>query len=94
MKTATITDFRSNMKERLQEVAHDQDILILSGPQKRNFVVLTLEQFNSMEETAHLMSARANTKKLLESNREITMSIAKNSRALPIAIGSGSWWTL
>lgn len=32
MKTATITDFRTNMKERLQEIEEAQDILILSGP--------------------------------------------------------------
>lgn len=67
MKTATITDFRSKMKERLQEIEDDQDILILSGPKKRDFVVLTLEQFNSMEETTHLMSTQANTERLLES---------------------------
>ena len=67
MKTATITDFRSKMKERLQEIEDDQDILILSGPKKRDFVVLTLEQFNSMEETAHLMSTQSNAERLLES---------------------------
>lgn len=67
MKTATITDFRSRMKERLRDIEEDQDILILSGPKKRNFVVLTLEQFNSMEETAHLMSTSANAERLLES---------------------------
>lgn len=67
MKTATITDFRSKMKERLQEIEDDQDILILSGPKKRDFVVLTLERFNSMEETAHLLSTQENTERLLES---------------------------
>lgn len=67
MKTTTITDFRSKMKERLQEIEDDQDILILSGPKKRDFVVLTLELFNSMEETAHLLSTQANTERLLES---------------------------
>lgn len=67
MKTATITDFRTKMKERLQEIEDDQDILILSGPKKRNYVVLTLEQFNSMEETTHLMSTQANTERLLAS---------------------------
>ncbi len=67
MKTATITDFRSNMKERLQEIGNDQDILILTGSKKRDFVVLTLEQFNSMQETTHLMSSQANTERLLES---------------------------
>lgn len=67
MKTATITDFRTKMKERLQEIEDDQDILILSGPKKRNFVVLTLELFNSMEETTFLMSSPTNAERLLES---------------------------
>jgi antitoxin YefM len=67
MKTTTITDFRSKMKERLQEIEDDQDILILSGPKKRDFVILTLDQFNSMEETAHLLSTPNNTARLMES---------------------------
>jgi antitoxin YefM len=67
MKTATITDFRSRMKEHLQEIEDDQDILILSGPKKRDFVILTLEQFNSMEETAHLLSTSTNAGRLMES---------------------------
>lgn len=70
MKTATITDFRSNMKERLQEIEDDQDILILSGPKKRDFVILTLDQFNSMEETSHLLSTPSNTARLIESIRQ------------------------
>lgn len=67
MKTATITDFRSKMKERLQEIEDDQDILILSGSKKRDFVILTLDRFNSMEETAHLLSTPKNTSRLIES---------------------------
>jgi antitoxin YefM len=32
-----------------------------------DFVVLTLEAFNAMEETAHLLSTPANTERLMES---------------------------
>ena len=67
MKTATITDFRQNMKEHLDEIQEDQDILVLTGPKKKDFVILTLETFNAMEETAHLLSTSANTKRLMES---------------------------
>ena len=55
MKTATITDFRQNMKEHLDGIQEDQDILVLTGPKKKDFVILTLETFNAMEETAHLL---------------------------------------
>ena len=50
MKTATITDFRQKMKEHLNEIQEAQDILVLTGPKKKDFVVLTLETFNAMEE--------------------------------------------
>jgi antitoxin YefM len=67
MKTTTVTKFRSKMKERLKEIEDNQDILIVSGPKKKDYVVLTLDQFNAMEETAHLMSTETNVTRLLES---------------------------
>jgi len=67
MKTATVTEFRQKMKEHLNEIRNDQDILVLTGPKQMDFVVLTLEAFNAMEETAHLLSTPANTERLLES---------------------------
>lgn len=67
MKTATVTEFRQKMKEHLNEIQNDQDFLVLTGPRKMDFVVLTLEAFNAMEETAHLLSNPANTARLMES---------------------------
>ena len=67
MKTATVTHFRQKMKEHLSEIRNDQDILVLTGPKKMDFVVLTLEAFNAMQETAHLLSTPANTERLMES---------------------------
>ena len=64
MKTATVSDFRANLKEHLESIKNDQDILIISGSKKNDFVVLTLEQFESMEETAHLLSSPANAARL------------------------------
>ncbi len=64
MKTATVSDFRANLKEHLESIKNDQDILIISGSKKSDFVVLTLEQFESMEETAHLLSSPANAARL------------------------------
>jgi len=66
MRTATITDFRQKMKRHLDEIQEDQDFLVLTGPKQKDFVILTLETFNAMEETAHLLSTSANTKRLME----------------------------
>jgi antitoxin YefM len=67
MKTATVTHFRQKMKEHLNEIQNDKDILILTGPRKMDFVILTLEAYNAMEETAHLLSTPKNTERLMES---------------------------
>ena len=67
MKTSTFTDFRQNMREYLDTLLEDQDILLLTGPRKKDFVVLTLEAFNALEETAHLFSTTVNIKRLEES---------------------------
>ena len=74
MKTATVTEFRQNTKEHLREIEADQDILILTRPvnngKKSDFVVLTLDQYESMEETAHLLSSPANAEKLSQGLKE------------------------
>jgi len=74
MKTATVTEFRQNIKEHLHEIEADQDVLILSRPKRKgkksDFVVLTLEQYESMEETSHLLSSQANVLRLMQGIRE------------------------
>lgn len=67
MKTATVTEFRTRAKELLKEVEDDQDILILSRPKSKDgFVVLTMKHYESLEETAHLLSTAANASRLME----------------------------
>ena len=67
MKIATVADFQKNMRVHLNAIESDQDILILSGASKKDFVLLTLQQFNAMQETAHLLSTAANTAHLMTS---------------------------
>jgi antitoxin YefM len=54
----------------LCELEQDQDILILSGAKCQGFVVLTLDQYNALEETTHLLSTPANATHLLESIKQ------------------------
>jgi len=71
MKTASVTDFRKRMKEYLREIEDNQDILILSRPkQNAGFVVLTMTEYESLRETAHLLSTPANTLRLLKGIKE------------------------
>jgi antitoxin YefM len=77
MKTATLTDFRQKMKKHLDGIQRDHDFLVLTGLRQRDFVVLTLQEFNSMEETAYLMSTQANAQHLMESVAQAKAGKAK-----------------
>lgn len=70
MKTASVTEFRQNIKERLQEIESDQDILVLSRPKGKGFVILPLELYESLAETAHLLSTSANANRLMKGIRQ------------------------
>ena len=68
MKTATVTEFRQRAKELLKEIEEDQDILIISRPKSQaGFVVLPMDQYESLQESAHLLSTQANARHLWES---------------------------
>jgi antitoxin YefM len=68
MKTASVTEFRQRAKELLNEIEEDQDILIISRPKgQAGFVVLPMDQYESLQETAHLLSNEANARHLWES---------------------------
>jgi antitoxin YefM len=72
MKTATVTEFKKNAKEYLQEVADDRDILIISRPKKQEgFVVLAMSEYESLTETAYLLSSPANAQRLLNSIKQV-----------------------
>lgn len=72
MKTATVTEFRSRAKEYLQEIEDDRDILIISRPKRKaGFVVLTMAEYESLKETAYLLSTPANALRLIKGMKEI-----------------------
>jgi len=71
MKTATIIEFRSKTKEYLKEIEDDRDMLVITRPKKKTgFVVLTMEEYESLKETAYLLSTPANTTRLNQGIKE------------------------
>jgi len=64
MKVVNYTEFRNNLSENLNEVNDDGDIVIVSRSKGKNVVVMSLEEYNSIQETLHLTSTKANRKQL------------------------------
>lgn len=67
MQVVTFTEARSRLKHVLDDVADNVEATIISRRHGGDAVVMSLEHYNSLMETIHLMSAPANAARLMES---------------------------
>ncbi|TXJ23415.1 MAG: type II toxin-antitoxin system prevent-host-death family antitoxin [Chitinophagaceae bacterium] len=71
MKVVNYSEFRNNLTQNLNAVNEDKEIVIVSRTQGKNVVVMDLDEYNSIQETLHLMSTKANRKRLEEAVAEM-----------------------
>jgi antitoxin YefM len=67
MIAANYSEFRSKMKEYLDQVEQEHETLILKRGKGKGSVIISLEEYNSMIETMHVLSSKENVKWLFES---------------------------
>jgi antitoxin YefM len=64
METITYSNFRAGLKRKLDKITDDHDILIVNRKGNKDVVVMSLKDYNSLEETLYLLSSKANAEKL------------------------------
>ena len=67
MNTITFTAARNNLRSVLDRVADDADYTIITRRDAEDAVVLSLDQFNGLLETVHLLQSPANAAHLAQS---------------------------
>ncbi len=60
MKVVTFTEARNKLKDILDRVVNDADYTIITRGDADDAVVMSLEYFNSLLETVHLLKSPAN----------------------------------
>ena len=71
MKAANFTEFRTKLKQYLDEVENNNETLIIKRGSGNGAVLLSLDEFNSILETVHLLSSKTNADRLYESIKQM-----------------------
>ena len=72
MQAVSATQLRNNMKKYLDDVSKSSDIIVVSrSVDEEAVVILSMSEYNSLNETGHLLSSDTNRKRLLESINQI-----------------------
>ncbi|MEA2076761.1 MAG: type II toxin-antitoxin system prevent-host-death family antitoxin [Candidatus Marinimicrobia bacterium] len=67
MLVANYSEFRTGLKKYLDEVENNNETLIVKRGAGKGTVMISLDEYNSMMETAYLLGTRANRRHLEES---------------------------
>ena len=71
MKAITYTAAREALADTMQEVCRDRAPVIITRKRDQSVVMLSLADYESLEETAHLLRSPANAQRLLEAIRSL-----------------------
>ena len=67
MKSITYTAARENLASTINRVCEDNAPVVITRNRDQAVVMLSLSEYESLEETAHLLRSPANAKRLLRS---------------------------
>lgn len=84
MLAANFTEFRTELKNYLDKVENNNETLIIKRKTGKGTVVISLEEYNSIMETVHLLSSKANADRLYESIQQMKVgeTVEKDSNNL------------
>lgn len=71
MTSISSDTFRDDIESTLDRVCEDQERIIITRENGHSAILMSLEDFESLEETAYLLSAPPNAARLLQSIHDI-----------------------
>jgi len=67
MEAISYTNARRNLAKTMEKVCNDHDPVIITRRNENSVVMMSLEDFQALEETAYLLRSPKNARRLLES---------------------------
>jgi len=80
MKSITYTEARANLSEAINRVCEDHDPWVITKRRDKAVVMISLEDYDSLVETSHLLKSPRNARRLLESIEQIESGRARKRK--------------
>ncbi|BBO16488.1 type II toxin-antitoxin system prevent-host-death family antitoxin [Candidatus Brocadia pituitae] len=77
MTTITYSAARAGLAQAMKKVCKDHEPVIITRQKKESVVMISLEDFKALEETAYLLRVPKNARRLLESIAELEQGNGK-----------------
>jgi len=71
MQVVNFTEARNNLKSLFDDVYRNYEDVIVNRKNGENVVIISLDKYNSLNETEYLMRSPANRKHLMESMKQL-----------------------
>jgi len=71
MDTLTYSEARSNLASTMDRVCNDHAPIIITRKNSQSVVMMSLDDYQALQETAYLLRSPKNAKRLLESIAEL-----------------------
>jgi antitoxin YefM len=71
MRAANFTEFRTRLKKYLDDVENNHETLIIKRNTGNGAVLISLDEYNSLMETVHLLRSKINADRLYESIQQM-----------------------
>ena len=82
MNTLNYTDVRSNFATVMEKVCDNHEPLIVTRSKKRSVIIMSLEDYESIEETNYLLRSPKNAKRLREAIENVEKRNYKERKLL------------
>ena len=82
METVTYTEASKNLAKTMEKVCDDHAPVVITRQKADPVVLLSLEDYHSLEETAYLLRSSKNAARLVQSIEEIEAGKAKERQLL------------